>query len=149
MKNAAKSHRTGRSIGKGEGATWARSFAQLMAKAGPHLGPGVGEDIERDLSGPGSAAVGRRIGTAFLSQPFAKTATVLRSDHRAAEAMAETLATVRRSAKAHRDVADLLDMAEARAVIALRQVMRDLAAVPPWVEDQRRECPAFARDLPA
>lgn len=131
MKNAPAGRKAGQTARSArDDAKGGRLFAQLTAQPTPALGPGVAEDIEQDLQ-RGSAAVGRRIGTAFLSQPFGKSAARLRADDRGAEAMAEALKTVTSSAKAHREVAALLEMAEARIVIALGQVLRDIKRAKP------------------
>ena len=133
MKNAPAGRKAGQTARSArDEAKGGRLFAQLTAQPSPALGPGVAEDIEQDLQ-RGSAAVGRRIGTAFLSQPFGNTAARLRADDRSAVAMAEALKAVTNSAKAHREVAALLEMAEARIVIALGEVLRDIKGAKPRV----------------
>jgi hypothetical protein len=118
-------------------ASWAALLKTLKLEDAPKVAPGVEKEIESDLTGSGGSAIGRRIGTAYLTQPFRKTLRAMKADPRTAEAFREAARSVKAAAKAHRRVAELLEMAHARLMMSVGEAAGIDFANLPKIENQR------------
>lgn len=133
-KRAKKSQTIERTRTKGRDAKptaafWRDNFNALSQEKGPKILPGVDAEIEADMSGEGNAFA-RRVGLSYLTKPFREVAQGMGEDRETAEMWLDLANRVDASAKAHREVARLLEMAHARMLTALSAVAAKVDRMP-------------------